>query len=89
MSFLKYAMTAAKLANCMAAENAEPGSRQPRMPGMTRRCAVLLIGNNSVMPWITPSTAICNHVSSTNPKSMSVGSVQDTFEPVIGFIAQE
>ncbi len=40
----------------MAAEKADPGSGHPRMLGMIRRWAVLLIGSSSVMPWTIPST---------------------------------
>ena len=39
----------------IAAEKAEPGSRQPSTAGTTRMWAVEEIGSNSVMPWTTPN----------------------------------
>ena len=39
------------------AENADPGSGQPRTAGTSRMCAVDEIGNSSVIPCRTPSAA--------------------------------
>ena len=41
----------------MAAEKAEPGSRQPSSAGTTRMCAVEEMGISSVIPWTTPRNA--------------------------------
>ena len=46
----KYAMTAARAASCIAAENADPGSCHPNNAGTMRICAVEEIGISSVMP---------------------------------------
>src|SRR5579883_936875 len=68
-------MTAARLASCIAAEKAEPGSCHPNKPGTMRKWAVLLIGSNSVMPWTIPKTMTFNQPNSTKPKSTSLEQV--------------
>ena len=58
----------------VTAVKAAPGSSQPASSATTRRCALLLIGRNSVSPWTTPSTAASNHEStsySPSPDSSS------------------
>ena len=42
------------LPSCKDADIEIPGSSQPNTKGTTFRCAVLLIGINSVIPWINP-----------------------------------
>ena len=62
-------MTAASAAICMAAENAEPGSCQPRTAGTTRIWAVDEMGISSVRPCITPRKATLAYPSDTKPVS--------------------
>jgi hypothetical protein len=56
MSFQKKTTEAAKVPHWMTAVKAAPGSSQPSSSGMTRRWAVLLMGRNSVSPWMIPRT---------------------------------
>ena len=56
MSPRKYTSTAATVPSWMIASNAAPGSGQPSSAGTMRRCAVELMGRNSVMPWTSPRT---------------------------------
>src|SRR4030042_3447669 len=46
----------------MTAENAAPGSSHPSNAGTSRRCAILLMGRNSVTPWTIPRTPASNKV---------------------------
>ena len=52
----KYASTAASVPIWITAENAAPGSCHPNSAGTIRKCAVLLIGKNSVSPCTTART---------------------------------
>src|SRR3954469_15815000 len=45
---------ATQVPHWMTAVNAAPGSAQPHRTGMTLRWAVLLMGRNSVRPWMMP-----------------------------------
>src|SRR5258708_7710134 len=50
------------MANWITAVKAVPGSVQPRKAETMRRCAALLIGRNSVKPWMRPNTAAWSNV---------------------------
>src|SRR6266404_9035627 len=50
------------MANWITAVKAVPGSVQPRRAEIMRRCAALLIGRNSVKPWMRPNTAAWSKV---------------------------
>src|SRR5260221_7993291 len=50
------------MANWITAVKAVPGSAQPRSAETMRRCAALLIGRNSVTPWMRPNTAAWSNV---------------------------
>src|SRR5437016_11990319 len=50
------------MANWITAVKAVPGSVQPRRAEIMRRCAALLIGRNSVKPWMRPNTAAWSNV---------------------------
>ena len=52
--FRKYQIIAQTLPNCNIAETDNPGSSTPRKIDTILRWAVLLIGKNSVKPWIKP-----------------------------------
>ena len=54
ISFLKYQNMAKILPSWIIADNEEPGSSMPKRRDITFKCAVLLIGINSVRPWIIP-----------------------------------
>ena len=54
ISFLKYQIMAKILPSWIIADNEEPGSSMPKRRDITFKCAVLLIGINSVRPWIIP-----------------------------------
>ena len=54
----KYESTAASVPTCNTAVNAAPGSSQPSIAGTIFKCAVLLIGINSVSPCTIASTII-------------------------------
>ena len=54
ISFLKYQSTAKTLPIWMIADTEGPGSSIPNKRDITFRWAVLLIGINSVNPWIKP-----------------------------------
>ena len=56
MSRRKYTSTAATVPSWMMASNAAPGSGQSSNAGTMRRCAVELMGKNSVMPWTSTRT---------------------------------
>ena len=53
-SSLKYQNIAKTLPNCITADKDEPGSSKPKNKEITFKWAVLLIGRNSVKPWIKP-----------------------------------
>ena len=65
MSRQKYDTTAASVPICMTAVNAAPGSCQPNSAGTIFKCAVLLIGMNSVSPCTIANTMISSHVINT------------------------
>ena len=54
ISHLKYQNIAKTLPNWIIADAEEPGSSIPKRGGITFKWAVLLIGINSVKPWIKP-----------------------------------
>ena len=54
ISFLKYQINAKTLPIWIIAEREEPGSSIPKKRDITFKWAVLLIGINSVKPWIKP-----------------------------------
>ena len=54
MSFLKYQTKANTLPSWIIADKEWPGSSIPKKRDTTFRWAVLLIGINSVNPWINP-----------------------------------
>ena len=49
-SFLKYINKAITLAICTIADSEDPGSCKPKNSDNTFKCALLLIGKNSVNP---------------------------------------
>lgn len=53
-SSLKYQNIAKTLPNWITADKDDPGSSKPKNKEITFRWAVLLIGRNSVKPWIKP-----------------------------------
>ena len=53
-SFLKYTNIAKTLAIWTIADSEDPGSCKPKNSDNTFRWALLLIGKNSVNPWIIP-----------------------------------
>src|SRR5580704_883937 len=61
-SFQKYRNNVTTMANWITAVNAVPGSFQPTRAEKIRRCAALLIGRNSVNPWMRPNTAAWSKV---------------------------
>ena len=54
ISFLKYQTIAITLPSCINADKEGPGSSIPKKRDRTFKWAVLLIGINSVKPWINP-----------------------------------
>ena len=54
ISFLKYQHKAKTLPSWIIADTDEPGSSIPKRSEITFKWAVLLIGINSVNPWIKP-----------------------------------
>src|ERR1700722_20593161 len=61
-SFQKYSNNVTTMANWITAVKAVPGSVQPSNAETMRRCAALLIGRNSVNPWMRPNTAAWSKV---------------------------
>ena len=54
ISFRKYQNIAKILPSWIIEDNEDPGSSIPKRKGITFKWAVLLIGINSVKPWIKP-----------------------------------